>query len=217
MENRVFEEYKDQIDEGEIRQTVALLKLEPLAYTDPNDQETLEELVEIALFMCKTADAPLSKAEPLKLLALAIEQWGRETTMQEWFRHIMIDKSISPEERINELYRAKIFQDVGPDAIDFSTYCILRYNRRNPDNTYENEDIHVASLVGLNIAQSHDVIDLTNSYYCVEMVLVCGDDYIKNPDFKPMREFFLNAELTSTQKVDESYEWLTENIEQLIG
>lgn len=217
MEEGYFDDYTDHIDENEIRQAIALLKLEPLAYTDPNDQKKLEEIVDISLYLCKLYNSYPRKAETLTQLSLALEQWGAEVTLEEWFRQIMIDASFSPEERVAELYRAKIFQDVGPDAIDFSTYCILRYKRRKAGDTFDNKDIHIASQVGLRIAQSHEILDLTNTYFCVEMLLICGVDYIKNPDFKPMRDFFEKTELTATQKIDESYEWLIENLEQLAG
>lgn len=203
------------IDEGVMRQAVGYLKMEPLAHTDPNDHEELTACVEKAAVICDVHKMKVSSPELLTQLALAVEQWTIDFAFEDWAMNIFINKYMSPEERIKELYRYRAFMDVGPEAIDFPLYCILRFNNSYVDEDYEPQDIHAAADLGLKIAQAYGITDLVNTYFCVEMLLVAGEDYMALPAYKPMQIFFQNNSLSATQKIDESYAWLTANLDSL--
>ena len=202
------------VDKEVMRQAVGLLKLEPLAYTDPNDHKALSDCVKQAAVISDVHKMQLDDPEALCKLALAVEQWTIDFAFEEWAMSIFINKYMTAEERVNELYRYRAFMDVGPEAIDFPLYCILKYNDRNDDD-YPPQDIHAAANIGLKIAQTHNITDLVNTYFCVEMLLVAGENYMENPAYKPMQLYLKNPSLNPSQKVDESYIWLTANMADL--
>jgi len=198
------------VEEHVARQALGLLKIAPLATTDPNDHASLVEFIHKATIVCHIFRLHISSPEALKNLSLALEQWGVWFPKEQWAMTILGNEEMSGEERINELYRAKIFSDAGPEALDFSTYCILTYKQKAPEQRadWDDEFIHFAANMGLKIAQKHDITDLTNTYLCVEMILYCGDIYTDEPEYQPLVAFLADKTLSPREKTFHAYHWL---------
>ncbi len=213
--DQIVESFTKQVGEDLVRQAIGLLKMEPLAHIDPNDHIRVGNCVKTALIPTEIFKLNFTSPEPLSKLALAVELWGREFPCEKWATSILSSEEFTTEEKVSELFRAKAFQDVGPEAIDFSAYCIIRFADRHPEWDYENQEIHVASQMGLKIAREHHITDLDSTYFCVEMVLISGLDFIEAPECQPMKAIFEDDTLTSIYKIDKSYHWLTENLDSL--
>jgi len=192
-----------------IRQATGLLKLAPLPISDPSNQNQMALLIHKALIYCSVFKLSKIDKDSLKDLALAVELWGDKFYTEASMISVLHRDGLTTQERISELYRAKAFEDVGSHAIDFPTYCIIRYQDRNIDDA-SREDIFLAAEIGLKIAKEHNITDLDNSYFCAELVLVSGTNFMDEQALTPMKQAFENNVLNSTQKVDEAYEWLTE-------
>ena len=209
--NEINAEISEKVGPNVIRQAAGLLKLAPLPKSDPNSQNQIDSLIGQALIYCEVFKlSPIDK-DSLKDLALAIELWGAKFYNEEPMKSVLYRDGLSVRERISELFRARSFEEVGSHAIDFPTYCIIRYQDRNIDDASA-EDIFLAANLGLKIAQGHHIKDLNNTYYCVELILVSGSNFIEDGEFLPMKQAFKNNQLSSLQKIDEAYEWLTEHL-----
>jgi hypothetical protein len=204
-------EISQKVGHDVIRQATGLLKLAPLVESDPTNQNDIDSLIGIALIYCKVFNLTPIDKDSLKDLALAVELWGEKFYTQEPMKSVLIRHGLQVKDRIAELYRAKAFEDVGSHAIDFPTYCIIRYQDRHIDDA-SNEDIFLAANLGLKIAESHHIKDLNNAYFCAELILVCGSNFMEDNELLPMKQAFKNNQLSSTQKVDEAYQWLTKHL-----
>ena len=205
-EDPAIAKLKEQIGLPIIRKATGLLKLEPLINTDQNDQNALIELINQAF------ELSIETAEPLTKLALAIEQWGIDFFINTtWIAPLLTSNEFTFDEKVTELFLEKAFQDIGHSAIDFSRYCILRFNNRYSDSEFENVDIHVASQIALAIGEKNKITGLTNNYLCTEMILVNGDNFMEDEACITVQNIFTNNTLTSQQKVNQGISWLYAN------
>ncbi|PKG83069.1 hypothetical protein CXF85_12030 [Colwellia sp. 75C3] len=192
-----------------IRQATGLLKLKPLINTDQNDKNALLEIINQALVFCDSFELVVVTPEPLTQLALAIEQWGIDFFINaSWIAPLLASNEFTFEEKVNELFLEKAFLDVGSNVIDFSSYCILRFNNRYADNDFENVDIHVAAQIALEICQQKKINGLTNNYLCTEMILVNGGNFMEDDTCVEVQHIFTSDILTSQQKVTQGISWL---------
>ncbi len=198
-----------------IRQTIAQLRISPLINIDPNDSEALKALALLAYQKCEAFELDMTCIESLKLMALSINQWGNEFDTQDWAKEILNDKNNESLLRVQELQLYKIFEQAGPEAVDFPTYCILKFRRSVPTTSYENSQIHYVADMGLEIAKQHNITDLLNSYACVELILVIGDDFMTHPKCVPLKNIFKDHTLQADQKIKQSYDWLSTNIQDI--
>ncbi len=190
----------------------AELKVSPLVNTDPNDQAALEHLAETAIQKCERYKMDTAHLEAVLLMAQTIEQLGHDFDEQDWVKRIFTDAHDDGEQKIQEIHQYRLFQDVGPKAIDFPLYCILKFQRRMPTSQYEAADIHYASDIALQIAPQYQITDLLNTYACMELLLVTGGLLTKHPVCAPMQDFLNASSLTSDQKTAECYQWLNRNM-----
>lgn len=193
-----------------------LLKLEPLIGLNPNDQEALVQLVDSAYQKCRLYGMEGESEEGLKLLAMAINQWGIDFDDADWVKEILCDDFQSCDERISDLYLYQSFKTIGPQSVDFSTYTILKFKSRYPETDYENEDIHIAANMALKIGNDYKIDDLLNVYSCVEIILFTGLDFIKDPTCSPIKEFFIDKQLSPSEKLKKSFVWLNENLSKIV-
>jgi len=193
----------------------ALLKLEPLIGLDPNDQESLLDLVSHAHKTALEYDLDYADLDVLKLMSLAINQWGSDFLETSWSKRILSDKTQDSKDRVNELFLYTSFLKLGSDAIDFSSYAILTFQRKYPQLGYENKDVHVASQMALNIARKHEINDLLNSYSCVEIILFTSVDFTKDPLCKPLKGIFETSGYSPDEKIKKSFAWLNENLARI--
>lgn len=207
------EEYN--FDEKLASRVTAKLKLEPLTGVDPNDQAALLERVRHAHQVAYVYYLDTENIEVLKMLAMAQNQWGVDFHKNEWAQTILSDEYQDSEDRVTELYLYMAFLNVGPQAIDFSTYSILKWKREFPDFDYENRDIHVASQMALDIARETGVDDLLSTYTCVEIILHSCVNFMENPICQPIKDIFLDDTLSGPEKAKNGRQWLVDNIEQV--
>jgi hypothetical protein len=209
--NEINAEISEKVGHDIIRQATGLLKLAPLPMSDPTNQNQIDSLIGKALVYCDVFNlSPIDK-DSLKSLALAVELWGEKFYNEEPMKSVLYREGLTVRERIAELYRVRAFEEVGSHAIDFPTYCIIRYQDRNIDDASA-EDIFLAATIGLKIAEAHHIKELDSTYFCVELVLVSGSNYMEDEAFHPMKQALKNNQLTSVQKIDEAYEWLTQHL-----
>jgi len=212
-----MDEGTDNMLDAKLANSVAaLLKLEPLIEIDPNDQISLLKLVEQAHQIAFDYKFNNTGPEILKKLALAINRLGADFANLTWVARILSEGEQDEQARADELFLYMAYQKIGPDSIDFSAYTILKFKRQYPESEYRNEDIHVASQMALKIAREHNINDLLNTYSCVEIILFTTVDFTRDPVCAPLKGVFENNQLSSDEKIAQSFAWLSENLVRII-
>ena len=210
LENQeIITALRTQLGHAFIQQAKAFLKLKALAYTDPNDEIALNYLLDTALLLAHTHNFIYQQANELTDMAHTLDLWGNTYTEKEWAKAIFQRRTeLSLSDKIIEIFREKAFQQAGPEAMDYSTYCILRFKDRNIDPEYSNQDIFIAANIGLEIAKSHNITDLNNTYMCTEMVLIYGDNFVIEEQCQPIKAIFEDETRSSFDKTYDGFYWL---------
>ena len=204
---------KEKVGGDFIRQAIGYLKIKALAETDPNNPYSLEILCNSALSLSIGFKFEYDTPEQLANIAHTIDLWGEGYPMEEWAYTVFIyRKTLSLDEKITELYREKAFQMVGPEAIDYPTYCILRFKDRSPDTEYDNTDIAIAAHIGLEAAKKYNFTDLNSAYNCTELMLIYGDDFTENEQCQPIIDFFEDDKLSAFEKTYHALNWLVNSM-----
>lgn len=201
------------VSDDMIRQAVGFLKLEPLVNIDPNDHKALKDHVEKVAVIFELTKMRLDSHVPLTKLSHAFNLWGLDLSFEPWVMNILHQPSMTPLERVEEIVRGQTFLQSGASAIDYPLYCIIKYQNRMPDEIYEPADIHCAADIALKIAQSHDIKDLHNTYFIVEMILTLGENFMEVSSCDFMQQVMKDNALTPDQKIDQCYAWLTDNLD----
>ena len=208
---------KEQLNDDFIRQAIGYLKIKALSETDPNDASSLELLIDTAMLLSAGFKFTFDTPEQLANVAHTIDLWGAEYPNEDWAYTIYVRRpELSLDEKVTELYREKAFQMVGPDAIDYPTYCLLRFKERSPNTEYDNQDILIAAHLGLEAAKKYNLTDLNSAYSCTELMLVYGDDFSENEQCEQCQRiigFFENDELSPFEKTYCALIWLVDSME----
>lgn len=196
------------VDPNIVRQAAGFLKMEPLAHTDPNDNAKINQLVEDAATLFEVKGIEITEPTPVTQIALAVELWGRQLLLEDWLHRIMADGTMALEERIAEVFSNMAFMQAGPEAIDFPLYCIVKYQKDYLDTEYEPADIHCAADIALKIASDNNITDLRNTYGCVELVLLAGENFMESDEFSALHNIFKNDNDKPREKVNKGFDWL---------